>query len=124
MTIGTTVTSIWDGFVGFWENDVWAGLKKLFQITIQDEVTALMPIASQVITAIENDILAATSLSNFGSLIGKAFSDVAAAAEAAGISAAKSSLVTVVTSAIGSVLGNAAAATPAVAPSDPTTPSV
>lgn len=104
------MNSIWTDFVNFWENDVWAGLKKLFSTTISAEVQALTPIATQVISTIENDLKAATNLSQIGTIVGGAFSAVASQAEAAAVSAGASSLITVVSSALGGVLGTTAAA--------------
>ena len=110
------MNTIWQDFVNFWENDIWAGLKHLFSTTISAEVQALTPIATQVISTIESDLRAATNLGQVGTIIGSAFTSVASQAEAAAISAGASSLITVVSSALGSVLDTA---TPVAPPSPP-----
>lgn len=114
------MSSIWTDFVSFWENDVWAGLKSLFQNTISAEVAALTPIVQQVVSTVENDLKSATSLSQVGTTIASVFTSVASQAEAAAVSAGASSLITTVSSALGNLLSSSTASTQATTPTLPT----
>jgi len=114
------MNTIWTDFVNFWENDVWSGLKKLFQVTVTNEVAALTPIAQTVVATIEADLKNVTNLSGAATVIGNVFTSVASQAEAAAVSAGAASLITVVSSALGNLLSSQSnAATPADTPTPP-----
>lgn len=113
------LSTIWTDFVNFWENDVWAGLKALFQTTVTAEVNALAPIAEQVVSTLETDLKAVTDLSGAATVIGNVFTSVASQAEAAAVSAGAASLITAVSSALGNLLSSSSAATSTTPPASP-----
>ena len=113
------MNTIWTDFVSFWENDVWAGLKLLFQNTVSAEVAALTPIVQSVVATVETDLKGATSLSQIASSVATVFTSVASQAEAAAISAGASSLITTVSSVLAGVLPSTSSAATPVTPASP-----
>jgi hypothetical protein len=85
----------------------WNFLKNLFKTTVSSEVAALAPFAEQAVSTAVSDIgvLFSGGLKAFATAVAPVLVSTAEAAEAAGVSAAGSSLI----SAVGGALANAQA---------------
>lgn len=103
--------------------DVYAWMKNLFNTTIPAEVSVLAPYAEEAVEEVAEGIptLISGGLGEFAAFVAPLLTSTATKAEAAGVQAAGSSLITAVGAAVANKVATAAQAPAPQAPADPAT---